>query len=556
MALAHVRPLPFRPETPEGIQLKKPRFRAGVPVWKRDLLDRGNRDPVWWIENVLGDNLWEAQRKIARAVREHSRVAVPAAFGVGKTMIAARLALWFTYNHRPAKVITTAPTHRQVKDLLWSELRSGHAHANVALGGEPIALQLQLEADQFAVGFSTKDYNLDYFTGYHSPNQMVIFDQASGLAKTFWDASEGLMTGGNAKWLAIGNTAIPDSEFANICIPERKSRYGKWFVIPITAHESPNVLAGEDVIPGIIHHGWVQEKIEQWGTNDPFFQVFVEAKFVESEQMVVIPQRIQDVAWNLGGDESNEIEIGLDVARRGTDSTVWIARTGSRGLLCERVSGQDLMTIVGQTIELKRRLEKRFDGKDGRTKKTVVLIKVDDIGVGGGVVDRLAELDLPVLPVNNAEAAAEPERFANVRAEMAFALREDMHAGLCGIKDMEFETQQDADDLEVDIRVQKYKILSSGRILLWDKDQIRKELDRSPDFWDAFVMAFEYPQGGAPAISVIMTTKDGKISSRPATDEEKAGDPDAGPDADQTLEDAVGSHEALDSFMQGDDDLE
>ncbi len=554
MADAFVRPLPFRPITPEGVQLKRPKFRANVPTWKRTLLDQGNADPCWWIEHVLGDQLWARQKEIAQAVRDHSRVAVPAAFGVGKTFLAARVALWFTYNHRPAKVITTAPTHRQVKDLLWSELRTGHQHARLPLGGEPIALQLQLEADQFAVGFSTRDYNLDYFTGYHSPNQLVIFDQASGLAKTFWDASEGLMTGGNAKWLAIGNTAIPDSEFANICMPERKSRYGEWHVIPITAHESPNVIAGSDVIPGIIHHGWVAEKIKQWGERDPFFQIFVEAKFVESEQMVVIPQRMQDIAWSTVGDESNEIEIGLDVARRGTDSTVWIVRSGSRGMLCQRVSGQDTMTIVGQTVELCRTLEQRYDGKNGRPKKTVAMIKVDDIGVGGGVTDRLAELDLPVLPVNNAEAAAEPERFANVRAEMAFALREDMHAGLCGLKDMEFETQQDADNTEVDIRVQKYKILSSGRIILWDKDQIRKELDRSPDYWDALVMAFEYPQGGAPAISVITTTVDGKVSSRPATDEERDGNADAGPDADETLEEAVGSHDAFDSFMAGDDD--
>ena len=138
----------------------------------------------------------------------------------------------------------------------------------------------------------------------------------------------------------------------------------------------------------------------------------------------------------------------------------------------------------------------------------------------------------------------------------SFALREDMHAGLCGLQEMEFETQQDADNLEVDIRVQKYKILSSGRIILWDKDQIRKEIDRSPDWWDALVMAFEYPQGGAPSMSVITTTVDGKISSRPATDEEKDGEPDAGPDADETLEDAVASHAAMDSFMAGDDDIE
>lgn len=547
-----IRPLPFRVELPGGMKLRRPGFTAETPQWKRTLIEQGNRDPNWWIETVLGDKLWSKQREIAQAVKVGTRIAVPAAFGLGKTYLAARIALWFAYNHRPAKVITTAPTNRQVKDLLWSELRTAHQQARMPLGGSPLALQLTIDPDQYAVGFSTKDYNLDYFTGYHSPNQMVVFDQASGLAKTFWDAAEGLMTGGNAKWLAIGNTAIPDSEFANICIPERKTRYGKWDIIPITAYESPNVVAGEDVIPGIIHHNWIKEKLEQWGEDDPFFQIFVEAKFVASEQMVVIPQAIQDLAWKFAGDESDEIEIGLDVARRGTDSTVWIARCGSKALLCQRVSGQDLMTIVGQTVEFVKMLERRYS--KGNQKKTVSLIKVDDIGVGGGVVDRLAELDLPVLPVNNAEAAADPERFANVRAEMAFALREDMHSGLCGLRDLEFEAQQDGDNLEVDIRVQKYRILSSGRIILWDKDQIRKELDRSPDYWDALVMAFEYPQGGAPSLSVITTTRDGTVSSRPAKDGDL--DPDGIYDEDEaeSVDEAVGVSAAMGDFLSGDDD--
>jgi len=67
-------------------------------------------------------------------------------------------------------------------------------------------------------------------------------------------------------------------------------------------------------------------------------------------------------------------------------------------------------------------------------------------------------------------------------------------------------------------------------------------------------MAFEYPQGGAPALTVITTHSDGKVSARPGTEDDLE-DAEADPEkeTDETVEEAVGSHEALDSFMRGED---
>jgi hypothetical protein len=49
---------------------------------------------------------------------------------------------------------------------------------------------------------------------------------------------------------------------------------------------------------------------------------------------------------------------------------------------------------------------------------------IDVPGVGGGVVDRLAELELPVVPYNGGEAPIDKERFVNARAEDYWTLRE------------------------------------------------------------------------------------------------------------------------------------
>lgn len=49
---------------------------------------------------------------------------------------------------------------------------------------------------------------------------------------------------------------------------------------------------------------------------------------------------------------------------------------------------------------------------------------VDVPGVGDGVVDRLAELNLPVMPYNGGKAPIDKERFVNARAEDYWTLRE------------------------------------------------------------------------------------------------------------------------------------
>jgi hypothetical protein len=62
--------------------------------------------------------------------------------------------------------------------------------------------------------------------------------------------------------------------------------------------------------------------------------------------------------------------------------------------------------------------------RDEAGKNDWVRAIVDVPGVGGGVVDRLAELELPVVPYNGGEAPIDEERFVNARAEDFWTLRE------------------------------------------------------------------------------------------------------------------------------------
>src|SRR5438128_1624286 len=93
-----------------------------------DLL-KYKRRPWLFAKEVLGSHWWYKQKSVATALVNNKRVVVKSANGVGKTYLAADLALWFLYTHQPCIVLTTAPTWRQVRHLLWEEIRKRWATA-------------------------------------------------------------------------------------------------------------------------------------------------------------------------------------------------------------------------------------------------------------------------------------------------------------------------------------------------------------------------------------------------------------------------------------------
>ena len=169
----------------------------------------------------------------------------------------------------------------------------------------------------------------------------------------------------------------------------------------------------------------------------------------------------------------------LDVARFGTDRTVFTLRSGSRVEYVEVQSKKDTMEVAARAKVLSERLN-------------ATAVYVDVIGVGAGVVDKLKLDGVEVIAVNAAETA--PNRSANkddaqgrimrdyLWIEMARWLREDEPAFLID-KDM-------AEDLVGELASVKYGIDGKGYLTVEMKDQMRKRLGRSPDLADSLALTF------------------------------------------------------------------
>src|SRR5580700_3575246 len=91
---------------------------------------RYRTDPVAYARDILEVHWWAKQQEIAQALlKPPHRVLVKACHSVGKTHVAAGLVNWWYDTHDPGVVLTTAPTARQVQDVLWKEVRSNAVRA-------------------------------------------------------------------------------------------------------------------------------------------------------------------------------------------------------------------------------------------------------------------------------------------------------------------------------------------------------------------------------------------------------------------------------------------
>lgn len=454
------------------------------PAWKRD--------PVQWIGQALGEVTWSKQREIAASVRDNRRTAVHSCHDVGKSYIASRTAAWWLSSHRPGEafVVSTAPTFRQVRNILWREI--GRAHRKGRLPGR--VNQTEWWLDDEIVGFGAKPDDTDpaAFQGIHARYVLVVIDEACGVPEALWDAADALITNTDSRMLAIGNPDDPGSHFAKVCLPG-----SGWNVVHVDAYDSPAFTGEsipEELAALLISRVWVEERRLAWGEDSPIFQAKVRGRFSKDSEFGVIPasslarcQRGRDYHNEHGETIGQGVDLGVDVGAGG-DQTVIAAMAGPRVWIVARDRNRDTMHTVGLVV--------RAINETGARR-----VRVDEIGIGKGVCDRLAEQrgqshHAEVVGVNVGRSSSDPARFLNVRSELWW----DVGRSLC--EETAWDLERLDDEAIGELLAPRYKLDSRGRVVVEPKDEVRKRLGRSPDSADAVLLAAYRGAAGSPAASV------------------------------------------------------
>ena len=220
----------------------------------------------------------------------------------------------------------------------------------------------------------------------------------------------------------------------------------------------------------------------------PFFEQLYECKFPsvalidDKGYMALIMEEVLEKAFIVDAKPEGSPKLAVDVGRGGS-YTSFVARWPHYAKLLEKNRDPDLMS---QVPRIERYMEK-FDIENPAD------VFVDDIGVGGGITDRLREKDIPVTAFIAGGEAQDKEKFTNLRSECSWKAKVWLESG----KNKLEKAQGFYDTLEC-----RYKEDSEKKLKMEPKLDMSKRIGHSPDDWDALMMTFA-PQETEPEIFVV-----------------------------------------------------
>lgn len=468
-----------------------------------------SRNPIGYCQDILGVNLTDKQADIARSLLEPPyKVLVRAGHNVGKSFLGACLVNWAFDSFNPGIVLTTAPTDRQVRDILWKEVRTLRVTAAVrgklASGTflQPKSCRMETAPNHFAHGFTARD--ADRFQGHHSPFVFILFDEAEGIDPVFWEAFEPMLGGLRYAFLGIYN---PTSQSGPTVEAERS---GQFTLHTMSCLDHPNIakdIAGvsEGIIPSAIRLKRLQEMLESWSEPasegvpgavqladrwylpGPVAQARLLGRRPTAGFNAVFPEYLFDEACARSLPLTGPLQIGVDPAWFGDDDTAIHVRKGGVSLHHQAFNGQDTVRTTDIVQSLALTIGSEFSDTLLSPRNSVI-IAVDVVGIGAGVFDQLRARGFQrVVAVNTVKVLSEREDYPNLRSALWFGFANECKKGNIALGNLPKAVLA---DLRRELTAPVYTMDVRGRREVEAKDVTKERIGRSPDNADAVLLSY------------------------------------------------------------------
>lgn len=441
--------------------------------------------PVEFVEDIIGATPDEEQAKILRSVAANPMTTVRSGHGVGKSTVEAWVVIWFMVTRPFPKIPCTAPTQHQLFDILWAEvskwLRNNKALANELIWTKEKVYMRGYPEEWFAVARTAS--KPDALQGFHAEDVLYIIDEASGVDDDIFEPVLGALSTPGAKLLMCGNP----TQLSGFFYDSHNKNRASYSAFHIDGRKSSRVS-----------QDFVQTIINMYGEDSDVFRVRVAGDFPLQEDDIYIPLSLVEnsIMTEFSPRKSpNLVHIGCDVARFGDDKTVIGYKVDEKVTFYKKRQGQDTMKTADDIIMLGEQLVQRYKLKPENN--DFIPAKVDDGGVGGGVVDRLRQIKrnnperfwwLEVYPVKFGERLPHKYFHDTTTYMMSIVKKLLQPYDEEGNKKPVELILPDDDDLVAQLSGRKYTLTEASKIKIESKKEVKKRGQPSPDEADCVLL--------------------------------------------------------------------
>lgn len=441
--------------------------------------------PVEFVEDVIRATPDPEQAKILNSVAKNQLTSVRSGHGVGKSTVEAWVVIWFMVTRPFPKIPCTAPTQHQLFDILWAEvskwLRNNKALANELTWTKEKVYMKGYPEEWFAVARTAS--KPDALQGFHAEDVLYIIDEASGVDDNIFEPVLGALSTPGARLLMCGNP----TQLSGFFYDSHNKNRASYATFHIDGRNSTRVS-----------QDFVQTIINMYGEDSDVFRVRVAGDFPLQEDDIFIPlSLVENSIMTEFSPRKNPdlIHIGCDVARFGDDKTVIGYKIDEKVTLYKKRQGQDTMKTADDIIVLGEELVQRY-GLDPEN-DTPIPVKVDDGGVGGGVVDRLRQVKrndperfwwLEIYPVIFGQRIKHKYYHDSTTYMMSVVKKLLQPYDEKGRKKPVELILPDDNDLVAQLSGRKYGLTEASKIKIESKDAVKKRGQPSPDEADCVLL--------------------------------------------------------------------
>jgi hypothetical protein len=231
--------------------------------------------------------------------------------------------VWFMTTRPYAKVVCTAPTNRQLHDILVSEISKWLRQSTVAdefVIHKDIIYHREAPKEWWIRFISpsvraTKEEQAETLAGLHGDHLLIVVDEASGVPDPTFVPLEGALTQPDNKVVLIGNMTRNTGYFYDSHF--HPSIADDWFRLHWDSRKSTNV---DKSMPEYF--------AKKYGIDSNVYRIRVEGNPPLQDDTTLIPlwaaQQCIGNDFEIADDEP--LYLGVDVARYGDDSSIIMPR--------------------------------------------------------------------------------------------------------------------------------------------------------------------------------------------------------------------------------------